>query len=393
MKTKYIFLLSFFIFCSQIWATNIDSLWKVIRNQNTNDTSKINAYYELGWEYIYTNPDSSLLLGKKAIELTKDKKLKRFQSKILNLMGASLQIKGDYLQAVEYYQKNLALGEELGDENTMLIAYGNIGSLYINLNRFKMALQYQLKSLELALKINKREKLGSIYNNLSLIYSDFEEHQKAIEYGLKSIEINTEFDDKNALCSAHGNLGTAYLNMKNLDKALENYKICYLLSIETENLYEKSKAALDIGEVYFKLKKYDEAIKYYEEAMQVAKKIEVLDNLKGAYHGLYIVYKAKKDTKNTLEYLQLYIDILSKVNKEDREKEVSQKIIEFNFNARTLRDSVKNAEETKYKDIIINSGKAQIEKDRILKTALTLGLLFFIAFGMIIFNQFIIFNK
>lgn len=381
----FLFFLLLFNFKS---TGNNDSLLKIIRSPNSHDTAVISAYYELGWEYIFSLPDSSYSFGLKALKIAKTKQYPQLESKVYNLLGACSQVKGEYLKAIEHYQKAMVIGEKENDAKTLMTAYGNIGSLYINLGRYKMAQEYQLKSLEIGEKTNDKEKLGSIYNNLSLIHAKFNENDKAIEYGLKSIELNKETKQLNILCSAYGNLGNAYYNMKKYSEAIENYKKCYELAEETDNQFEKSKVILDIAEAYLGLNKYNDALVYYKEARELADTLGEIENLTHTYFGMYQTYLKLNDNKEALKCLQKYVETTKFANKEELEKEVSQKVMEFNYNLLSYKDSLKNAQDAQIKDVIIRAGQAQIEKDKILKTALILGLIFVIAFGLIIYNRF-----
>jgi serine phosphatase RsbU (regulator of sigma subunit) len=374
-------------------ALNVDSLWKLIRSEKSSDTVKIKAYYDLGWEFIYSDPDSSFNLGKRALKLTINKNYKVLESKVYNLLGSCSQVKGNFIEAIEYYQKAMVIGEQIKNDNILLVAYGNIGSLYINLGRFKLALDYQLKSMRIAEKANNREKLGTIYNNLCIVYTESEDFQKGIDYGIKSIEINEEFDDKNNLCSAYGNLGSAYHRKGDLRKALLYYNKCLILSKETDNPFETAKATLDLGEIQLSLKNYNEALIYFKESLVLATKMEIAENLRGSYHGLYKSYNGLNDTKRALENLEKYNLVLSTTGKDENEKEVSQKVMEYNYQLLSFKDSLRNAEEAKFKDLTIQAGQAQIEKDKILQVALVIGLILVFGFGVLIFNRFRIENR
>ncbi len=347
----------------------------------------------MGWEMIYSGTDSTYILAKQALLLVKKGRDKKKQTKIFNLFGGYYQVKSEYLQAIEYYQKSLKIGEELQDPDAMLVAYGNIGALYIHLGQNKKGLEYQFKSLNIALKFNKRQKLASIYNNLCLLTLNARDPKKAIEYGLKSLEIFREFNEKNGICSAMGNLGNAYLYIKDMDKALESLKACYKLADEIDNPFEKSKAAVDLGGIYLNKKQYNEAIKYYSEAKAIGEEIEDKITIRDSYEGIYNSYKGLNNTQKALESFEHFYAFTNSLNQEEKEAAVNQKEMEFEFNKKAVRDSIKNAEEGKVKDVLLNANKTQIENDQILKIFLTAGLILVIAFGVTIFNRFRITRK
>lgn len=390
---KFRLLLLIFCFCGlSQFGINRDSLIKIINSSNLHDTLKFNACYELGWDLIYSGTDSTYLLAKKAFVLVRNKD-KRYQTKVLNLFGAYFQIKGDYLKAIDYYQKSLKIGEEMNDPDAMLVAYGNIGALYIHLAQTKKGLEYQLKSLAIGLKFKKDEKLGSVYNNLCLLSSNSGDQKKAIEYGLKSLEIYKRFNNQSGICSVTGNLGNAYMAIKQMDKALENFTYCYDLSKEIENPFEQCKAALDIGGIYLERKNYNVSLRYFTEAKNIGEQIEDNLTVRDALEGIYRSYKGLNNKAKALENYENFYEYSKALNREEKEEAVNQKELEFEFNKRSVRDSIKNAEQGKVKDALITAHKAQIEKDKILKIALTIGLLFVIGFGILIFNRFRITRK
>ncbi|MGZ4090697.1 MAG: tetratricopeptide repeat protein, partial [Bacteroidia bacterium] len=394
MKLLRVILVFIFLFVlNKSWSVNKDSLVNLIKNPSTHDTTKFNALYELAWDMIYSGTDSTYLLAKQASLLVKKNRDKKNLTKIFNLFGAYFQVKSDYSQAIEYYQKSLKIGEQLQDPDAMLVAYSNIGALYIHLSQNKKGLEYQYKSLSIALKFNKRTKLGSIYNNLSLLSGNSGDHQKAIEYALKSLEIFTEFNDKNGICSVMGNLGNAYMSIKKTDQAFESFMTCYRLADEIDNPFEKSKAAVDIADIYLQRKDYKEANKYFSEAIAIGKEIEDNITVRDAYEGLYRCYKGQNNTTKALENFEQFYEFTKILNQEEKEEAVNKKEMEFEFNKRAVRDSIKNAEEGKIKDVLLYANKTQIEKDKILKIALTIGLILVIGFGILIFNRFRITRK
>lgn len=333
------------------------------------------------------------MFSKQAFVSAKNSGSATIQTKILNLMGSYFQVKGDYVKAIDYYQKSLNLGESKKINEAVLVALGNIGAIYITLGQNKKALEYQLRSLALASKVNNTNKLASIYNNLSLLYNNFTEYNKALDYGNKSLQIYTQMNDANGICSSYGNIGNAYMGLNNLELALINFKKNNELSRVAGNPYEECTSSMDIGEIYFKKKKYDLAIPYYLKAQKIGEEIEDYPSLRNVYRNMSEIYKKTNDLKRSLENYEKYVDVIEKLNESNSKDELHKKEIEFEFNKRSVRDSIKNAQANILKDEKIKSNKAQIEKDKILKIALTVGFILVFIFGIVIFNRFRIIRK
>jgi serine phosphatase RsbU (regulator of sigma subunit) len=380
------------ILLSVICAINIpaqvkDSLLGIIRS-SAPDSVKYHAFYDLGWELIYSNPDSSLLVANKALTYAHSSRNHIFESKVLNLIGSYFQVKGDYVKAIENYQKALKIGEDLNDNYIMLVANANIGAIYLNLDQYAKAKEFALRSLQIAEKTSNKEHLASIYNNLSLISNSENKQKLGIEYGQKSLDLYQALNDKNGICSASGNLGNAYSILGQYDKALENYMLCYNTSREVNNVIEEATALIDIADVYKNKKNYREAISYYNKAIVICRENEIMGRLKTAYSGLYFCYRKLNNLDKALQNYEMYITLEEEARKESEQSEVNKRMIEFDFNRKAVADSIKNAEENKYKDAILKANKKQIEKDKQLQIALTVGLIFIIIFAVIIFNRF-----
>ncbi|MEO6304732.1 MAG: tetratricopeptide repeat protein, partial [Bacteroidia bacterium] len=393
MKFKSLLVLITVFFGVNFYSANRDSLLNIAKNSSISDSSRFFIYYDLAWDYLYSNPDSAYTFSKQAFGYAKKSGSARIQTKILNLMGSYFQVKGDYVKAIDYYQKSLKLGEQKHIDEAVLVALGNIGAIYITLGQNKKGLEYQLKSLAIAEKINNISKLASIYNNLSLLYNNFLEPDKALVYGKKSLAIYEQMNNVNGTCSAYGNIGNAYMNLNRMDEALVNFKKNNELAKLAENPYEECTSSMDIGEIYFKREQYKLAIPYYLKAKEIGEEIEDDNSLKSVYANLYTIYKKTGDLNKALESNEKYVAVIEKLNETNSKDELHKKEIEFEFNRRAVKDSIKNAQENIIKDEKIKANKAQIEKDKLLKIALTTGFILVFIFGIVIFNRFRIIRK
>jgi len=378
---------------AHLYSANKDALFKIANNPSSTDSTKFFIYYDMAWDYLYSNPDSAYMFSKQAFHFARKSGSPRIQTKILNLMGSYFQVKGDFVKALDYYQKSLKLGEQNKIDEAVLVALGNIGAMYITLNQNKKGLEYQLKSLAIAEKLNNENKLASIYNNLSLLYNNFHEYNKSLEYGKKSLEIYKKMNSVNGICSAYGNIGNAYMGLNNLDEALVNFIKNNELSKKAENHYEECTSSMDIGEIYYKRKQYNLALPYYLKAEKIGEEIEDYGDLRSVYESMYQIYKQTNDLKKALESYEKYVVVYEKLNESNSKDELHKKEIEFEFNKRAVRDSIKNAQGNMLKDEKIKANKAQIDKDKILKIALTVGFVLVFIFGIVIFNRFRIIRK
>jgi hypothetical protein len=85
-------------------AQNQDYL-KIYNDTKQNDTIRILALYDHIWEKVYTNLDTAEAFAKLGLEGKLAAKHPKFKSKFYNAYGAISQLRGNYLQAVNYYQQ------------------------------------------------------------------------------------------------------------------------------------------------------------------------------------------------------------------------------------------------------------------------------------------------
>ncbi|MBS1650445.1 MAG: tetratricopeptide repeat protein [Bacteroidetes bacterium] len=390
---KAFFNILLFLIITFTSLANKDSLLLITKEAKASDLQKMNALYELSWEFIYTNVDSSYLFAKQAYVLSKKKEFLYFRPKILNLLGSIFQIKGEYLKAIEYYQQTVNFGLKNKDDETLLKAYSNIGALYINIHDSNKALDYLTKGLDIAKKLNKQSSFSSIYNNVGLVYMNKFQYDKALEYFKQSLKIYENINDENGIGSSFANIGNAYQQLKKNNDALLYYKKSLIIAEEQGNLYEVSKINYDIGDILNSLKQYASAINHLNKAKTVAEEIEEHETLMNSVEELSSSYKGLKNYKKAFEFLEKFYLLKKKSDSIFKKDEVHKKEIEFEFNNKSYRDSLTNAELNKTKDAQIKANKAQIEKDKLFKISLSIGFILVIIFAAAILNRFNLIKK
>src|SRR3990172_7155041 len=112
---------------SLVKIDNADSQLSNLPTFQLSDTNKVNHLNALGWELMYNNPDTSIILGNQALALCdvmlsgveastinhQPSTINHFKSNSLGNLGAYYYLKADYPRALDYYLKALKVDEEL----------------------------------------------------------------------------------------------------------------------------------------------------------------------------------------------------------------------------------------------------------------------------------------
>jgi serine phosphatase RsbU (regulator of sigma subunit)/Tfp pilus assembly protein PilF len=371
----------------------VDSLWSVYRNVKNPDSVRFQAFNDIAWTFLYTNPDSTYLLGWEELERARSQHLKKWESKALNTIGASFQIKGDFLKAIDFYQQSLKIREQLGDKEGVSASLANIGSIYINIAEYDKALKYLFRSLAIFTLTGNKQGEASALNNIGIIYNTRREFNKALVYHLRSLKAYEAVDDKQGIAAVNANLGNMCADMGDYEKALQYLLKSLKLSQEIGDNQGTSTTMSNIGRAYMKQKKYALALGYLEKAKKIAIETEDENSEKEAMLILYETYKNLDEPGKALKCYERYIVIRDTLFKQDNQREITRKELQYDYDKRSAADSVKHAEDQKVKDALIFVKNAQIDQDKTQKRALYGGLLLMLISGGIMYNRFRIIRK
>ena len=388
------FLSLIFLFSSVCYsAQNVDSLWALTKDQKLADTVRLSAYYDLAWVFVYDDPDSTYAIAEKQLNLALKSKNKKWEAKAYNAMGAALQIKSAYSKAIEYYQKGVKIYEQLGDKKNLAGTLGNIGSLYINLNRFDKALDYQMQCLKVVQQLGKLEAVASALNNISVIYTNIKDYDKALLYGEQALETYTHLGDHHGMASACSNLGSVYIDLDKPEKAIEYLNKALKIANQNGITAMSPLCKIDLAKAYAKQKDFLKVIVLATQGEKESREQGDLESNIIAVKLLSEAYKEKGNDKEALKYVTLYIDLHDSLKKITNATDIARLEAQFEYTKKSEADSLKNAEAQRLKDIEIFAKSTQIENDRLQKIALYGGIFLMLISGGIMYNRFRLIRK
>ncbi len=303
-----------------------DSLSALLKT-DPEDTNKLNHLNDLGWELMYQNPDTAILLGKQALELAT--KIAGSSSAINNLsikkaaekgagkaygnLGAYYYLKGEYATSLEHHFKSLEIREAINDKDGISRSLNNIGVVYRNQGDHTQALEYYFKALKLNVELGNKTRVAFNLNNIGLVYYDQSDYTKALDYYRKALSLNEEMGNKNTAATNLNNIGIVYYSKGDYPKALENYLKALEVNEELENSNEVSNNLTNIGLTYYKEKNYTMALEYHLKALklneELGNKYGIASNLGNAGS----VFVEEKKYKEAEEYLLQALNIAEEI--------------------------------------------------------------------------------
>jgi tetratricopeptide (TPR) repeat protein len=270
-----------FLFVSCLLFANgqdkLDSLLQALPKAK-HDTDRVLTLYRIGGTYMDSNPDTSILFGQIALNLSHQIKFRKGEAFSLVLIGNNLWKKGDYSKAFEHHLEALKIFEEIKYTKGIASSYNNLALIYEEQRDYKKALENFIKAkdyyeqLRAAAKdpqeaVGVDENLLIVLMNIGNDYEKINKLDSALFYQGKAHALAIHNDDKQNIGNILTNLGNVYLKLDHKDLALSHYRsaLPYLnLSNDKQMLSETN---YGIAVVYSSLNQGDSAIAFSRAAL------------------------------------------------------------------------------------------------------------------------------
>jgi tetratricopeptide (TPR) repeat protein len=185
-----------------------------------------------------------------------------------NNIGSVHYRKGEWDLAIEYYEKDMKISEDMGDRHGLAQTYNNIGLIYADKGEWGLAIEYYEGSMEIKESLGDRHGLAQTYSNFGNVYADKGKWDRAIEYYEKDIVISEDMGDRHGLAQTYNNIGLVYADKGEWDLAIEHYEKSMKIFDDLENQHETGITLANIGKLYLDRSDYGDAKGTLEEAIK-----------------------------------------------------------------------------------------------------------------------------
>ncbi len=210
-------------------------------------------------------------------------------------IGEIYSRQGRHLQALDYYQQSLTLAIKIGDRVGEAVTLGRIGLAYHGLGQFVQALESYQKDLAIHRELTNQPQEGIIYeirqtsdylNHTELdnrrgegrilqqiagVYSNLGRDALALEQLQQALTIARETGDREGEATALSSLSAVYMNLMQYSEALEQSQQALAIAKELGSPTMIGANLSNIGAIYITLERYPEALEYQQQALSVAR--------------------------------------------------------------------------------------------------------------------------
>ncbi|HEY4798372.1 MAG TPA: SpoIIE family protein phosphatase, partial [Bacteroidia bacterium] len=420
----------------------VDSLTALLKKDKA-DTSRIVHLNNLGWELMYNNPDTSILLGTEALSLAdqlfshsssqkiQDPGPKKFYAVSFQNMGVFYQIKGNYPKALDYSLKSLKIYEELNEEaknpisktsaqKGMASCFLNIGLVYKDQNDNEKSLSYYMKALKIDEELGMKMEMAAALGNIGVVYYDEATaagakpndtlYKKAFENYFKVLHLSEEIGNKGYQAIALGNIGNVYDDQARAAKIQKDNAASDTLSKKAFYYYFKAlqmdekignkngvaRHFSNIGALYTSIGKLKEAEFYLKKAIAIDDSTDALNDLRQDEETLSQLYDStgksateKKQFEDASKYFKLAMihykkamQLKDTIFSQENRKELTRKEMNFMFEAKEAKMKAERDKE-------IAVSEAENKKKNIILFSVALGLLLALIFSIYMVRAFV----
>lgn len=346
---KYIFLLQICLSYFRLSAqdSHIDSLLSIIKTAN--DTQKIDALNDLGWEYRTIDMNLAFRYSQEALKLAEKSGSKKRAARSLNNIGAVYEIQNKHQQAMEHFKSALKIQEELG---------------------------------------NKKE-IASMTLNLGIIYAEQGMLDTARTYMSEALEIDMEIGNKKSIANALMNIGGTYQVEKKYAISLDHYIRSLKISEELNDITAAAKCTNNIAYVYYITNENEKAESYLNKSLEYADKIKDGAILQSDYEILSAVFAAKKQFDKAYKYHVTFTKIKDSLAYNESSKQVQA--LQAKYETEKKEKEIEKLNREKEKQAILTGEDSK--RKNIIIISVILGLLITIIFIAFLSNRFQITKK
>ena len=261
----------------------------------------------------------------------------------LNNIGIIYSEQGDMAKALEYFNKSIDMYKEIGDKSGISLSLNNIGDVYMTqannaevlLDNAKsdslitIALDYFNRSLAIREEIGDKNGISASLNSIGLIYMKHNKYDKALEYLSRSLKLTEELKDKSGISVSLINLGKLYLKGHESQKALKYALRAYDLAKEIGYVQDIRDAAKLLDEVYSALGNYKLSRYYFGEYIEMRDSVTKAENQKLVQKKYFQYQYEKKAATDSIAHSKALEIKNIEIGRKDAESKKQKIIISF----------------------------------------------------------------
>ncbi|NND09860.1 MAG: tetratricopeptide repeat protein [Flavobacteriaceae bacterium] len=317
MKNSWLCFLFLFLITTSNAQTKQDSLYGIWQNKVQTDSTRVQALNSFIRAYLYTKPDSAIVLAENMRDFSIKKSYKPGIALGIHNIGTAHYSKGNYSEALKYWEESLKIKEEIGDKSGVSKSLNNIGIINAVQGNYLTAIEMYQKSIKIKEEIGAIELIPATLNAIGGIYRNQADYTSALNYFQRSLKISEDYNNEIEVITALNSIGLIYSDIGDQASAMTYYQRGLKIAEEIEYSWWIPTIIGNIGLVNERQGNYEDALNNYNKSLEISED-------KSDYRGINLmltniggIYKLQGKYNKALEYFQKSL-VINEKNRDTR---------------------------------------------------------------------------
>ncbi len=264
MKTTFLASLLLLFFVGAQAQDRFDSL-KQYLDKTLPDSVYFKALNDLSFQYAFVNPDSNKHYAHRYITAAQDAQNLKEESNGWSNLAVGYAVSGESLDSsIALFERSLKIRLSVPNVTNERIAdsYNNLGQAYFLKGDYTNAVKYYELARPIQEKYSNLQGLAHVYANLGLVYKFQGNVVKSLERYQQALDIETKRGDRVSMAGTLSMMANLEKSESNPEVAMRHYRQAEKVFDSLGNYPKLSEIYLGIAEIHKGYKDYDSA-KYY----------------------------------------------------------------------------------------------------------------------------------
>lgn len=242
---------------------------------------------------------------------------------------------GLYEQSHQKHISLLAYRDSIQDSIGVAKSYYELGTLSHDQNNYVQAIDYYEKSVALCEALEDSINILSGYNALGTNHRENKDLERALEYNQAALDLIPTISSKTLKKKsrlqpyAEMNMGSLLLAMKEYDRAKEHLDNSIRMFKEIDYAPGLASAYLDYGNLLEELGTQQEAIDVFKEGLAIAEEMNAMNREAEFHYALAIGYQRIDRIKDAYPHLSQYAGLKDRIVNQEQQKRMDQ--VQFKY--------------------------------------------------------------
>ncbi len=209
-------------------------------------------------------------------------------SAYFNFLAGMYWFNGQLDSALVYYHKSLSEATRSKDKHRIMVANGNLGMIFNNIEKPDSSIKYLYEALSLSIVLNNKKSIGKNSLDISNYYLDLFDYNNALKFNKIADSLSILTNDTMLRMYANLNYGVIYANIRQYDLSLQHYMQAVKLQEINKKIFILPQIYMNIGLFYMELRNLDSAKYYFDQSLEITDSF----NQKMMFNNILINYGA-----------------------------------------------------------------------------------------------------